>query len=255
MNIKNIDNVKEIMYDFAKRTGLIGEKKPKRYLWTDAFALCNFLSLFKYTKNDEFLNLAKKLIYQVHHILGKYREDDTKKGWLSGYDNENGEKHPTIAGLRIGKKLKERQPFEPFDEHLEWERDGQYFHYLTRWMHALSKMTQVTGDFTYNRWAIELAKIAFANFSYIDKISKKRFLYWKMSTDLSRPLINAMGQHDAIDGWIIYQELYLVGQMDKKLPKELDLSFEIIELKKMAQDSYLSTIDPLGIGGLLVDIC
>jgi hypothetical protein len=34
--------------------------------------------------------------------------------------------------LRIGKQLAERRPGERFDERLEWERDGQYFHYLTR---------------------------------------------------------------------------------------------------------------------------
>jgi len=31
-----------------------------------------------------------------------------------------------------GKALNERGADEPVDEHLEWNRDGQYFHYLTR---------------------------------------------------------------------------------------------------------------------------
>jgi hypothetical protein len=43
-----------------------------------------------------------------------------------------GAAHPTRGGLRIGKKLPERRPGEAFQERLEWERDGQYFHYLTK---------------------------------------------------------------------------------------------------------------------------
>jgi hypothetical protein len=44
-----------------------------------------------------------------------------------------------VGGLRIGKPLKERGANEPIDESLEWDRDGQYFHYLTKWMHALCR--------------------------------------------------------------------------------------------------------------------
>ena len=73
-------------------------------------------------------------------MLGRYREDDARHGWISGLDEENGPLHPTIGGLRIGKPLKERQNAERFDERLEWDRDGQYFHYLTKWMHALSQI-------------------------------------------------------------------------------------------------------------------
>ena len=34
-----------LMHEFAERTGLIGDAPPQRYLWTDAFAVCNFLAL------------------------------------------------------------------------------------------------------------------------------------------------------------------------------------------------------------------
>jgi hypothetical protein len=79
---------------------------------------------------------------------------------ISSFDENVGEAHPTIEGLRIGKKLNERKSDEPYDERLEWEQDGQYFHYLTKWMHALNRTTEVTGDLRYNRWALELAKTA-----------------------------------------------------------------------------------------------
>jgi hypothetical protein len=39
-----------IMLDFAALTGLSPPgKKPRRYFWTDALALCNLLELFSFT--------------------------------------------------------------------------------------------------------------------------------------------------------------------------------------------------------------
>ena len=38
--------------------------------------------------------------------------------------------HPTQGGLRIGKNMNERSSSDRFDENLEWDRDGQYYHYL-----------------------------------------------------------------------------------------------------------------------------
>jgi hypothetical protein len=36
-----------IMLNFANSTGLtISSHEPRRYLWTDAFAVCNFLGLY-----------------------------------------------------------------------------------------------------------------------------------------------------------------------------------------------------------------
>ena len=94
----------------------------------------------------------------MHHTLGKHRKDDTRSGWISGLDEGEGELHPTKGGLRIGKKLNERKPDERFDERLEWDQDGQYYHYLTKWMHALNRVSQVSGNPSYLRWAIELAQ-------------------------------------------------------------------------------------------------
>jgi len=34
-----------LMEQFAALTGVTGERPPRRYLWTDAFAACNFLAL------------------------------------------------------------------------------------------------------------------------------------------------------------------------------------------------------------------
>ncbi|MEM2535338.1 MAG: hypothetical protein QXD12_05985 [Candidatus Nezhaarchaeales archaeon] len=119
-----LEVVEKLMLQYAYETGLSSNLKPKRYLWTDAFAVCNFLELWRKTSNATYLELAIKLIDQVHYVLGRHREDDVRRGWISGLSDEDGFKHPTIGGLRIGKSLPERRPDEPYDE-LEWERDGQ----------------------------------------------------------------------------------------------------------------------------------
>ena len=110
------------------------------------------------------------------------------------------------GGLRIGKPLKERQVGEPIDERLEWDRDGQYFHYLTKWMHALCRAAFVTGDPKHVAQALELGEAAFSGFVRRSASGDAVGIYWKMSTDLSRPLTFAMGLHDALDGFITFRE-------------------------------------------------
>ena len=233
------------MRAFALRTGLIGdEHKPKRYLWTDAFAVCNFLELYQESHDNLYKKLALHLVNQVHQVLGKFDKDDSRHGWISGLVEKEASKHPTIGGLRIGKPLFEREKHEPYDNEKEWYRDGQYFHYLTKWMHALSRVTQVVGDEKYNQWAIELAKSACKNFTYYDKRLMRQNMYWKMSIDLSRPLVTSMGQHDALDAWITYQELRYISRQNI-------LVHEIDEAKKIAESIDMISLDPLGIGGLL----
>lgn len=107
----------------------------------------------------------------------------------------------------MGNKHREHRPDEPYDDHLEWERDRQYFHYLTKWMHALNCRARVTGDSMYHRWAVELAKTAHARFTYTPWSDGHKHMHWKMSIDLSYPLVTSMGEHDPLDGLIAYQQL------------------------------------------------
>ncbi len=189
----SLSMVVEIMTEFADLTGLTQEGKvPRRYLWTDAFAVCNFLDLYRQTGDEKYKNLALLLVDQVHNILGRHREDDSRTGWISSLDEEDGRMHPTKGGLRIGKKLNERSPSDSFDESLEWDRDGQYYHYLTKWMHALNRVSRVTGKRTYNMWAIELAKTVHARFVYVPSFGNQKLMYWLMSIDPSRPLVSSM---------------------------------------------------------------
>jgi hypothetical protein len=242
------------MMEFARETGLSPVlKSPRRYLWTDAFAVCNFLGLYHQTREETYLNLALQLVDQVHHTLGRHRQDDSRSGWVSGLDEEQGRKHPVRGGLRIGKELNERGLHDPFDEGLEWDRDGQYYHYLTKWMHSLNRVSTVTGDFTYNRWAIELAKTAHARFVYASPSGGPKRMYWKMSIDLSRPLVPSMGHHDPLDGFVTYNELEASAAKDGERSTDGDLRAEIADMADICEGKNWATDDPLGIGGLLFD--
>ncbi len=70
-----------------------------RYLWTDAFGLVLYVSLFRETGENRWLDDARWLVEDVDRVLGRER------------------------GYRIGEAA---------------DRDGQYFHYLAMWLFALA---------------------------------------------------------------------------------------------------------------------
>jgi hypothetical protein len=242
--VRDIAYVRDTMLAFAARTGLSEPKvAPRRYLWTDAHAVCNFISLYETLREQRYRDLATALVDQVHHVLGRHREDDSRSGWISGLDETEGRRHPTAGGLRIGKQQPERRREDPPDEQLEWERDGQYFHYLTKWMHALCRVAAVTGEARYNTWALELAQAAWRGF-LVPAAGGKR-LYWKMSIDLDYPLVASSGHHDPLDGYITFKEI--------SASTDSPLGDEIAGLGAMIGNRDWTTRDPLGIGGLLFD--
>ncbi|HEX7842010.1 MAG TPA: hypothetical protein VF469_31280 [Kofleriaceae bacterium] len=243
----------ELMNGFAARTGLTtaasAAAPARRYLWTDAFAVCNFLGLARATGDAGYTELARRLVDLVHGTLGRHRDDDPRRGWISGLSEADGAEHPTLGGLRIGKPLPERPRGEPVDQSLEWDRDGQYFHYLTRWMHALDQLARVTGEERFLRHALELAEAAHQRFVHGPR--GQRRMYWKMSIDLMRPQLASMGHHDPLDGYVtcLALEVHRV-ELGARGP---DLGDAIAEFRAMIEPEALATGDPLGIGGLLVD--
>ena len=244
-NTATTELAREIMLEFARLTGLSPARAhPRRYLWMDAFAVCNYLEFYSQTNNKAHLDLALQLVDQVHHVLGKHRGDDPRQGWISGLDAQQGEEHPTVGGLRIGKQLNERKPNEPSDERLEWDQDGQYYHYLTKWMHALNCVSQATRDPTYIRWAIELAKTAHAKFTFAPPYGGRKRMHWKMSIDLSYPLVPSMGQHDPLDGFVTYCELQAAAANDWDGSSYPDLGHEIVDMARICQGIQLPTNDP-----------
>ncbi|KAJ9612491.1 hypothetical protein H2200_004088 [Cladophialophora chaetospira] len=155
-----------------------------RYLWTDGFAVVNFLTLYSLTSESQYLTFARNLISTVHAILG-YTRDGTSR--LPGAT----EHEPLKGGLRIGKH----------DESGS-DGDGQYFHYLTVWMFALNRFTFVTGETWYNQQAIIMAKSILPKFMTDCETARPR-MFWKLSMDLERPLVYSEGNLDPIDGYML----------------------------------------------------
>src|SRR6056297_2913063 len=79
-----------LLDDFLLDTGVLGQETPRRYLWTDAFAVCTLLGLGESDLEPEvegaesYRALALRLVDQVHHVLGRHRADDSRAGWISG---------------------------------------------------------------------------------------------------------------------------------------------------------------------------
>ena len=80
-------------------------------------------------------------------------------------------------------------------------------------------------------------------------------MYWKMSIDLSCPLVPSMGHHDPLDGFVTYKELQAAAEAARGFSEStpLDLKPEIADMAKICRGISLPTDDPLGIGGLLFD--
>src|SRR5206468_526652 len=76
-------------------------------------------------------------------------------------------------------------------------------------------------------------------------------MYWKMSIDLSRPLVPSMGQHDALDGHVACLEAEAAAvRLSAAGPS---LREDAAELASMIEPRALASGDPLGTGGLLMD--
>lgn len=241
-----LETVRELMDDFAIRTGLSGNDGDikRRYLWTDAFAVQAFFALSHALNAPAYRGRALKLIENVHYILGRHREDDEQSGWISGLSEEKGRKHPTMGGLRIGKELPERKPDERFNEQMEWERDGQYFHYLTRWINALLQADRETDADKYASWAAELSQ---AGTKFVNDAGDH--MYWKMSIDLSRPLVASMGAHDPLEGLICSISTRNAAPDAIPDPRQVISGFS-----RLCAGNNWATTDPLGIGGLLLNL-
>jgi hypothetical protein len=177
-----------------------------RYLWTDAFGVLNFLTLFHETEDTRYLVLAERLVQSVHDVLGRTRDGQSRLPGAS-------DREPLKGGLRIG-KADEDGP----------DGDGQYHHYLTLWMFALNRLSLATDDVVYNDLAIQLAKAIHPRFM-VERHGEKT-MAWKISIDMSRPLVNSKGHLDDATGFAVFQLLQNTarefGQQDVSLDKEIN---------------------------------
>jgi hypothetical protein len=253
-----IARAKELLTNFAHRTGIHASRDTsRRYLWTDAFAVQALLGLSRATGEQHYRADAFRLVDLVHLHLGTHRLDDPRVGWISGLDGPAGELHPTLGGLRIGKPLPERPADAPYDEYAEWERDGQYYHYLTRWLAALMACSAAgehdKARMQYLVYARELAHTMHARFLVESWQGGPRRLHWKMSIDLTRPQVHASGLSDMLDGFATYATLETA--LRNAAVADPVVAEAAAELRAMcdAVPSF-ATSDPLALGGLLLDV-
>lgn len=95
---------RDIPYVLAKLEWMREERiwpNGLRYLWTDAFGLVLYVSLYRETGERRWLTDAQELAAEVERVLGRPR------------------------GYRIGEAP---------------DRDGQYYHYLAMWLFALARL-------------------------------------------------------------------------------------------------------------------
>ncbi|MBU3729678.1 MAG: hypothetical protein FGM37_10610 [Phycisphaerales bacterium] len=244
-----------LMRAFVVRTGADGRAPSRRYLWTDAYAVLALVGLHRVTCRQSHLDSALILVRRVHEELGRFRADDTRSGWISGLPEEEGARRPTAGGLRIGKPELERPPGAALDERLEWDRDGQYFHYLTKWMIALNRLAHATGDAQWNDWAVDLAMASWPAFAAPPDMAGTPRMHWKMSTDLSRPLVASMGHHDPLDGLTAFAQIRASQRAlgSERRSSALDAAWADMYAMCRRSRSWATT-DPLGIGGILLDL-
>lgn len=150
--------------------------KYARYLWTDAFGVSLLASLAVATQRRAYLDQAGELVSDVQRVLGRPR------------------------GIRIGEAP---------------DRDGQYAHYLARWMMSLAHLGAATdsllGDGSGAVWrsaGVSLAKQVHAPF-----VVRGVGIWWKMREDLEGPHPDGygMGALDAFDLFAAYRALDPTG--------------------------------------------
>ena len=159
-----------------------------RYLWTDAFGVVGFITLFRETSSPMYLQLARRLVAAVHGVLGRERAGALAR--LPGATDAE----PLAGGLRIG-KLDARGA----------DGDGQYHHYLTLWMFALNRLALAAGDAVYNDLAVQLARAIHPRF--VVRGTSGLRMVWKISTDMQHVLVPSEGHLDAATGFLIYHLL------------------------------------------------
>ncbi|MDI9403454.1 MAG: hypothetical protein QM516_06230 [Limnohabitans sp.] len=247
----------DLLGRFARRTGIHAPgDASRRYVWTDAFAVQAMLSLARATGESRYRADAYRLVDLVHLHLGTHRLDDARVGWISGLDGPAGELHPTLGGLRIGKPLPERASHVPYDDHLEWERDGQYYHYLTRWIGALLSCFHASAEpatrLRYLEFARELAHTMHAAFVVEAWEGGPKQIRWKMSIDLTRPQVHASGLSDMLDGYATFA--VLDAALQEARIADAAVAHASAELRAMCDAaSSFATTDALSLGGLLLD--
>ncbi|KAI5814920.1 hypothetical protein BZA77DRAFT_371206 [Pyronema omphalodes] len=188
----------------------ITESHNGRYLWIDAFGVLHFLTLFIQIKSRRYLTLAQRLIHRVHSVLG-YTRDGTAP--LPGASPQ----YPLRGGLRIGK------PAETGSD-----SDGQYHHYLTLWMFALNRYGKVSGQISFNKLAVQLAKSIHPAFVRNFRSNEPRkYMVRKVTADLKDVLLKNVTMHVPLTGLVVYGILNMDGQLDNEIKEYREIYIDM----------------------------
>ncbi|KAF4635536.1 hypothetical protein G7Y89_g2558 [Cudoniella acicularis] len=199
-----------------------------RYLWTDAFGVLNFLTLYHETSQEKYLAFARAFVQSVHEILGRTRDGDTR---LPGASDSS----PLAGGLRIG-KIDATGP----------DGDGMYHHYLTLWMFALNRLSVAAHDPSYNEMAITLAKAIHPHFLRKSESDKAMGMVWKISCDMKRVLVPSEGHLDAATGYVVFKLLREVAAArggEEDVLKEEIKDYEVLMEREGRLSASSDTLD------------
>jgi len=188
----------------------------RRYLWTDAFGILNFISQSKATTNsnekDQYLGAAKMLINSVFQTLGNPR-DDSDRYPMCPVLSEN-KKVMRYKGLRIGKVSAMIASKGVARSDMGMEHDGMYWHYIDKMLYALSRYVIETHDLFILKRALHLIIDLHPAFF----IPHQGYL-WKINTDCT-PIsthTSTSPNHDAVSAWIMYN---IINNLVHKLCSE-----------------------------------
>lgn len=206
----------------------------RRYLWTDAFAVLNYVSLAQRSQTEDgkqlYLKAAHTLADCVHETLGCPRSEKYPMERDSSGLSPSG-----FVGLRIGKV--EARAKTDFGMRL----DGMYWHYVDKWLFALLRLGQISGSSERLRQAAGWAKVLFPRF--FD--TRHGGIRWKLNVDATPISEQPHGfpNGDTLNAYVVYTLI-------QRAQNDISLSDEIQAMYKGLQESYSprKTRDPLGWG-------
>lgn len=208
----------------------------RRYLWTDAFGVLNYVSLAMKSEDrgsqlekKQYLQAAKKLIDETLFSLGNPMSDAYPMA-----EKENGQ----YKGLRIG-KVHARQESDP-----GMQFDGMYWHYLDKFLFALQRYSKCARDESYLQKATTIINDVHSNF-----FVPNRGFHWKLNTDLTRIRgMDANPSHDVVSAFVVYNLINMEGGNLSKEIRELRPVVERYFTEMSSREVVMETRDSLGLG-------
>lgn len=119
-------------------------------------------------------------------------------------------------------------------------------------MFALNQFSRHKKDQMPKIWALELSSVATDAFCYEDEDGDNK-MYWKMSTDLSYPLVRSMGAQDPVDGYTTLSTLLAPTVSDNIIDAQILEKVQCNRQRFHDMVHLSSTSDPLEIGGMMLD--